>query len=79
MKTIILLSFMLSPLAFADEASTATPPKTEETVTLSEEATAPLFDRIRGALGRALKDGKVVASSQSAAPATAAPSAPKTN
>lgn len=62
MKTIVIFAILLSSSAFAEESTTATtPPKTEETVTLSEEATAPLFDRIRGAHVRALQSGKVVA------------------
>ncbi len=50
---------LFATIAMADEAPTT--PRTEETVTLSEEATAPLFDRIRGAHMRAIKDGKVAA------------------
>lgn len=60
MKFVMLFSMFLSPLAFA-EGETPVTPKTEETVTLSAEATAPLFERVRGALTRAQQSGKVVA------------------
>lgn len=71
MKTLALLSLLVSPVALAEEAPTATtPPKTEETVTLSEEATAPLFERVRGAHLRAQQNGKVASS---ASPMTVSP------
>jgi len=58
MKFAVLFSILISPLAFAEGETTAT---TEETVSLSQEATAPLFERVRGAHTRALQTGKVVA------------------
>jgi|GEM_PF-4918270 len=60
MKFVLLFSMLLAPLAFA-EGETPVTPKTEETLTLSAEATAPLFERVRGALARAQQSGKVVA------------------
>lgn len=77
MKKLLLLCVFISPLAMADEAA-----KPEETVTLSQEATAPLFERVRGALNRAVKDGKVVATttgSTNDSPAATSAPARKTN
>lgn len=72
MKKFLLLAVLVSPFAMADESTTnapATAAKPEETVTLSQEVTAPLWERVRGAHERALKEGKVVASN-TAAPKT---------
>lgn len=70
MKTILFLSLLLSPAAFADEATTASTGKPEETVTLSEQATTPLFERVRGTIIRAVKDGKIVATATTPAKKT---------
>ena len=65
MKYVFLFSMLMAPVSFAEgEGATTTPPKPEETVTLSAEATAPLFERIRGAHIRAQQSGKVVAMSK---------------
>ncbi len=73
MKFVLLFSMLLSPAAFAEggAAPAAAPAKTEETVTLSAEATAPLFERTRSALTRAQQKGQVVAVVK--APAAEAP------
>ncbi len=68
MKFLVLFSILISPLAFAEGESgkpAATPATTEETVSISQEATAPLFERVRGAHTRALQTGKVVAMAKS--------------
>lgn len=67
MKYVLLVSILLSPVAFAEGETTApaTPAKTEETVSLSQEAIAPLFERVRGALVRAQQSGKVIAMAKS--------------
>jgi hypothetical protein len=65
MKYAVLFSILISPLAFAEgEAVAPAAPKTGETVSLSAEATAPLFERVRGAHIRAQQNGKVVAMSK---------------
>lgn len=70
MKNVVFLSLLLSPVAFADEATTANTGRPEETVTLSEQATTPLFERVRGTIIRAVKDGKVVATATTPAKKT---------
>jgi hypothetical protein len=75
MKYLTLFSLLLAaPFALAEDGATpaaatttGTPAKTEETVTLSEEATAPLFERVRGAHLRAQQNGKVAAVTPSSA------------
>jgi hypothetical protein len=63
MKYLALFSLLAGSVALAEDNAPTTPlsgaSKTEETVTLSEEATAPLFDRVRGAHLRAQKNGSV--------------------
>lgn len=72
MKFVLVASLFLAPfaLAHADSGENSAPKavKTEETVRLTDEASQGLFERIRGAHLRAVKQGKILA---------AVPSAPK--
>ena len=71
MKKLLLLCVFISPLAMADDSSApANTGKPEETVTLSEQATTPLLERVRGTIIRAVKDGKIVATATTPAKKT---------